>query len=164
MDEVELIAIALKYLKELGYTINDNCNIVVKGNNVNIKQVNKSIYEDEYNNLNNKININDIDFLIENNLVTIMDNSNSYLFNNYKDFYMNEKSKLYEKIINKKIVFHLLDNRVIKSSDCNITNLFNGYTINETSSNDLEVLDVFEDYKLTDGYPKANKGKLKIKE
>ena len=160
MDEVELVFVATNYLKELGYTI-DESNVLVKDKIVTFKNVKmKKLDNDSRTN----IVVSDIDVFIDNSLVLIMETSSSFLYNNMRDFYKEESSRLSEKMISTKYSFTMHDGRVIKSCNRKIVNLYHGNIIDQVNNNYTKTIEVDNNYQLTDGFPYKNKDKKLIKE
>ena len=160
MDEVELVFVATNYLKELGYKINEN-NIIAKDKIVSFSNV-------EFNKRNNdsrkSIIISDIDVFIDKNIVLIMESTSSFLFNNMRDFNKEKSSNLSEKITSIKYSFTKHKNKVLGTCNKNVTNLYNGDIINKVNNEYMKVIEVDQDYQLTDGYPYKKNDKKLIKE
>ena len=160
MDEVELIELAKNYLLGLGYNI-DKFDEYNKNNMVCFKytEIEKNVSSD----YQNKIFIYDISVLfINDNLITVIDNSCCFYYNDLNDFYKNDKSKLLEQRYNNTISFNHLKDSVIIFRDLDLIELFNGNEINNVREYITEKVDVDFEYNLKDGFPNKIKNNSKI--
>lgn len=160
MDEVELVFVATNYLKELGYNINED-NVSVKDKIVSFSNVE---FNKRKNDSRKNIIISDIDVFIDKNIVLIMETSSSFLFNNMRDFNMDNSSNLSEKITSTKYSFTKHKNKVLGTCNKTVSNLYNGDIINKVNNNYMKSIEVDQDYQLTDGYPYEKNDKKLIKE